>query len=228
MYSAYEVKKERLYQKAANILIGLIRQGRYQPGELLPAEREMSKLLNIGRSTLREALIVLELSGWVEIRSGSGIYVCEMQGRESLTLPSYEYSPHHVMQARQAVECELVTIVANSHTDKDVDILNMLVEEMDFCIRENRVADFYRSDRKFHLSLGEISANNILSEMNKIVWNRRVNIPYLNLDEPDSSLEELVLFNDDHKKIVQAIREGNGHNARSAMVNHLERITHFI
>lgn len=228
MFITPVIKKDRLYQKAANVLINLIRQQHYKPGDSLPAEREMSKLLNIGRSTLREALIVLELSGWIEIRSGSGIYVCETHGRESIHMPSYEYSPHDVIQARQAIESELVGIVALSRTNEDIDTLSMLVDEMDFCIKECRVPDFYRMDRRFHLHIGKISGNNILSEMNEIIWNRRSNIHYSNLDEPNASPENLVAFNNDHRAMVMAIRSSNKEEAKSHILKHLEMVSSYI
>lgn len=57
-----EIKQERLYQKIANLIIKLINDNVFPPGSFLPPERELAKQLGVSRSSLREALIVLEIS----------------------------------------------------------------------------------------------------------------------------------------------------------------------
>ncbi|MGV7243704.1 FadR/GntR family transcriptional regulator, partial [Caballeronia sp. M23-90] len=63
------LKAERLYQKISTLLTGLIKDGTFAQGVALPAERELAKQLGVGRSSVREALIALEIAGWVEIRT---------------------------------------------------------------------------------------------------------------------------------------------------------------
>ena len=72
-----EIKQERLYQKIANLIIKLINDNVFPPGSFLPPERELAKQLGVSRSSLREALIVLEISGWIIIQSGNGIIVSD-------------------------------------------------------------------------------------------------------------------------------------------------------
>ena len=71
------IKAERLYVKVAAQLSKLVSEGAILPGERLPSERELAEKLNVSRPTIREAMIALELSGIVEIRTGSGIYINE-------------------------------------------------------------------------------------------------------------------------------------------------------
>lgn len=47
------------------------------PGNFLPPERELAKQLGVSRASLREALIVLEISGWIVIQSGNGVIVSD-------------------------------------------------------------------------------------------------------------------------------------------------------
>lgn len=47
----------------------------YNPGERLPPEREIAEMLDVTRTVVREALIMLEIKGLVEVRRGAGIYV---------------------------------------------------------------------------------------------------------------------------------------------------------
>lgn len=55
----------------------LIVQTPYRPGERLPPEREIAERLNVTRTVVREALIMLEIKGLVEVRRGAGIYVLD-------------------------------------------------------------------------------------------------------------------------------------------------------
>ena len=62
---------DRLYQRLAHILFEQLSSGRYAIGDRLPAERELSVEYNVSRPAVREALIALEVQGFVEVRIGS-------------------------------------------------------------------------------------------------------------------------------------------------------------
>jgi DNA-binding FadR family transcriptional regulator len=69
------LKVERLYRQISNVLINCIKSAQFAPGEMIPSERDLSKQLGVSRSSIREALIALEITGWIEIRTGNGVYV---------------------------------------------------------------------------------------------------------------------------------------------------------
>src|SRR4029453_6235463 len=75
------VESSRLYRQIAEQLRGLIAGGEFTAGSRLPAERDLAKQLGVSRPSVREALIALEVEGWVEVRIGSGIYVQEGRRR---------------------------------------------------------------------------------------------------------------------------------------------------
>ena len=69
------VEPQRLYRQIAAQLRGHITSGEFKPGTRLPAERDLAKQLGVSRPSVREALIALEVEGYVEVRIGSGVYV---------------------------------------------------------------------------------------------------------------------------------------------------------
>ena len=69
----------RLYQQLAADLKERIEQGVYLVGEKLPAERFIADEKNVSRTVVREAIIMLEVEGYVEVRKGSGIHVISNQ-----------------------------------------------------------------------------------------------------------------------------------------------------
>src|SRR5215207_4206711 len=101
------VESSRLYRQIAEQLRGLIVDGEFVAGTRLPAERDLAKQLGVSRPSVREALIALEVEGWVEVRTGSGIYVQEARQRNGAHAPRNghgngpEWGPLQVMQARE-------------------------------------------------------------------------------------------------------------------------------
>ena len=69
------LEPKRLYRQIAEQLRALMEAGEFAIGQRLPAERDLAAQLGVSRPSVREALIALEVEGWVEVRGGSGVYV---------------------------------------------------------------------------------------------------------------------------------------------------------
>ncbi|MDZ4067560.1 MAG: GntR family transcriptional regulator, partial [Tabrizicola sp.] len=79
------VNSGRRYLAVAETLREMLERGRWSVGERLPAERQLAEELDVPRATVREALIVLEVEGRVEVRQMSGVYA--MPARPPATVP---------------------------------------------------------------------------------------------------------------------------------------------
>lgn len=101
-----EVKQERLYQKIANLIIKLINDSIFPPGSFLPPERELAKQLGVSRASLREALIVLEISGWITIQSGNGVIVADKKHSAS------DYTVEEILYSRELVDSHCARLAA--------------------------------------------------------------------------------------------------------------------
>ncbi|HEU6456367.1 MAG TPA: GntR family transcriptional regulator, partial [Roseateles sp.] len=105
-------ENRRQYQLVADRIRALIEEEGVAPGSRLLAERELAAKLGVSRPSLREALIALEIDGRVEIRGGSGVYVCAPPaGGESAT-SSLGDSPAELMQARAVLEGAVIMLAA--------------------------------------------------------------------------------------------------------------------
>jgi len=120
------MEPRRLYQHLADRIRDLIHDGAFPPGTRLPAERDLAQQLGVSRPSLREALIALEIDGSVEIRSGSGIYVCMPEERPVRPTRSMGESPSELMDARAAIEGTARTISAP--TSKQRKMRNPFIE----------------------------------------------------------------------------------------------------
>lgn len=78
---------QRPYQEVGAMIRDLIIKTPYNPGERLPPEREIAEMLDVTRTVVREALIMLEIKGLVEVRRGAGIYVLDSSGSHNTDSP---------------------------------------------------------------------------------------------------------------------------------------------
>ena len=95
------------------------------PGTKVPSEREFTKELGVGRSTVREALNGLAMLGIVEIRHGQGVFVTGESGRRSASRPQSRAAlergvTHEFVEARLIVEVEVARLAARRRTDEDL------------------------------------------------------------------------------------------------------------
>lgn len=114
----------RLYQQLAADLKERIEQGVYLVGDKLPAERFIADEKNVSRTVVREAIIMLEVEGYVEVRKGSGIHVISNQPKYYVApdenLEFANYGPFELLRARQLIESNIAEFAATQVTKQDI------------------------------------------------------------------------------------------------------------
>ena len=107
---------QRPYQEVGAMIRDLIIKTPYNPGERLPPEREIAEMLDVTRTVVREALIMLEIKGLVEVRRGAGIYVLDSSGSHNTDSPDAnvcnDAGPFELLQARQLLESNIAEFAA--------------------------------------------------------------------------------------------------------------------
>ena len=211
----------RLYRVVATRIQELIREENIKGGERLPAERDLASKLSVSRASLREALIVLELSGIVEVRGGSGVYVSE-QAVPPSDVPEVGPGPFEVLAARRLIESEVAAIAAKMATDSAIDAILTAVMEMERH-HEDRASN-EQADRNFHLAIARATGNTALVGVIDYLWNQRGSLWHkLKEHFQTEELRQQTLM--DHRKILEAIASHDVAGARQAMRAHLERVT---
>jgi GntR family transcriptional repressor for pyruvate dehydrogenase complex len=119
------VPRQKLAEAVAEQLLDAIRD--LPPGTRIPSERELTKRLGVGRSTVREALNGLALLGYVEIRHGQGAFVVDRQASQTepgaLEAALQRGITHDFIEARLAVEVEVARLAAERRSDEDLEQL---------------------------------------------------------------------------------------------------------
>ena len=222
------LEPKRLYRQIAEQLRGLIAAGEFAVGDKLPAERELAQQLGVSRPSVREALIALEVEGWIEVRVGSGVVVLERSRRtvasssgSAATSYAAEWGPLELIRARKVVEGEIAALAAAQARRRDVQAMSSAIETM----REmaDRQMLPIEADRAFHLAITDACGNAVLSETVQAYWNSRRGPIFTRLGghfESDASWRAAI---SEHESIRDAIGQRDAPGARAAMHQHMDR-----
>ncbi len=211
----------RLYRVVSSKIEELIRSENIRPGERLPAERELATKLGVSRTSLREALIALELGGTVEVRGGSGVYVSE-QAKPQAEVPSAGPGPFEVLAARRLIEVEVAAMAAKHASDANIDAILVAVMAMEQH-HEDRSGN-ESADRDFHLAIARATGNSAMVGVIEYLWSQRGSLWHkLKEHFQTEELRQQTLI--DHRNIFAAIASHDVAGARTAMRAHLDRVT---
>ncbi|WP_338766789.1 FCD domain-containing protein [Massilia sp. METH4] len=220
----HEHPEPRLYRVVAERIAQLIREEGIEPGARLPSERDLAAKLSVSRASLREGLIALELGGVIEVRGGSGVYVCRTQQtrEQESDVPEAGPGPFEVLSARRLVEAEVAAIAARVATDNAIDAILRTVEVME-AHHANRTTDEL-ADRNFHLAIARATGNGALVGTTAYLWDQLGRL-WHKLREHFETDELRLQTLKDHRLIFEAIAAHDPAAARRAMRSHIERVT---
>ena len=214
------IEPQRLYRQISDQLRTLIVAGEFPVGSRLPSERDLAVQLGVSRPSLREALIALEVQGYIEVRMGSGIYICEPPApsgnRPDL---SGEEGPLEVIQARILLEGEVAAIAAKAGNKPQFDAIEEAINMME----ADALAGIkpVEADRLFHVRIAEATGNSVLVDVVKRMFDFRMGPLF---DQLDSHFETNDVWQDairEHREILKALRSKKPELAKSAMQNHM-------
>ncbi|BCQ37694.1 MULTISPECIES: FadR/GntR family transcriptional regulator [Erwinia] len=216
------LKVERLYRQISNLLIGCIKKGQFPAGAILPPERELAKQLGVSRSSIREALIALEITGWVEIRTGNGVYVMNPLPQSEDTLVEEEFSLKALIQARQVYEAMTAELAArNGSDDQRAELQEITQDLIQLHVNDEK---FLREDKRFHLLIAEMTGNEVLRDMMEYLWNKRKSSRFVRLESHYAESDFPREMNQDHEDIARAIIARDAVQARACMERHLQHV----
>jgi GntR family uxuAB operon transcriptional repressor len=218
----HTVEPLRLYRQIAGQIAALIDSGEFPAGSRLPAERELAALLGVSRTSVREAIISLEIAGRVEVRVGSGIFVTEPGAAQIVGLADDGPSPFDLLAARRMIEGEIAALAATTARKADFPALRATVERM-----RKHADDFAKrdaADREFHVRLAAATGNGSLALVVEGLWQQRRGKLWARIEAffHTRKIREGTLL--DHIGIIDAVESRDPEAARAAMHRHLARV----
>ncbi|MDP9901585.1 FadR/GntR family transcriptional regulator [Variovorax ginsengisoli] len=225
------VEPQRLYRQIAGQLRTLIAQGEFAAGDRLPAERDLAQQLGVSRPSVREALIAMEVEGWVEVRTGSGVYVLgrPAQAKASANaapaapaaLDAAEWGPLELIRARRVIEGETAAIAALQGKRRHFDAMAAAIASM----REmaDRALMPLDGDRAFHVAIVEAGGNTVLTETVERFWDSRRGPVFTRLGGYFETVPSWRAAIAEHEAVYDAVVARDASAARQAMHAHMEK-----
>ena len=112
----------RLYEQVAEQISAWIGEHGLEPGDKLPAERELASRLGVSRATLSQALVALEVIGVVAVRHGDGTIVAQSPGASRIveTVRTHAHRLPEIIETRDALETRTAGLAAARRTEADL------------------------------------------------------------------------------------------------------------
>lgn len=215
------IEKISVTDAAVLQLKNLITSGELTIGDKLPSEKEIGLTLNIGRSTVRESLRVLQAMGFVEIKKGRGSFVAKTSEDDTNKIidwvVEHEIQVNDFMEVRMAIEPSAIKLAIQRITDKEVQELEEIHETFEEAILNKDVVKLLTTDETFHKQIVMATHNKLLININEQVLDVfreyrsksfAVNEVFRNALEP-------------HRQILNAIKKHDIYAGVKAVINHL-------
>jgi GntR family transcriptional repressor for pyruvate dehydrogenase complex len=219
------IARRKTYDLVAERLVALISDRSFQSGDQLPTERELTASFQVGRSSVREALRMLESQGVIRSVNGGAFVVADaaqpLNSSLRLLLTLDESTRlHDVIELRSILECEAAALAAERHRPEHLTHMDKAIEEMTKGLEEPEGDAFIDADLRFHLAVAEATGNRVLLHSMHAVRDviRRMLMTVFNL--PGSAARAV----EEHRAVRTAIAAGDAARARDEMRAHLARV----
>ena len=214
------IEKNTVTELVARRLVAQLSSGALKPGDKLPGERELARQLNVGRTTVREALKLLTLSGLLDARRGDGTYVrrefgdfLSQQIKWPVLLSVDDLDM--IVEVREGLEVKAVRMAAQRATPEDIERIGVFKQLLEIEGRDvERETDL---DLEFHHAIASASQNSLLCRL--MISLHDILREYIALSNQTTDRLETTVA--EHQAIYDAIVARDSDAAEEAMIKHL-------
>jgi GntR family transcriptional repressor for pyruvate dehydrogenase complex len=214
------VRRLKLSDSVGAQLELLIRQGNYPVGAKLPAERDLAEQFGVGRSTMREALGMLQTAGLLRIEHGVGVFVTSTtkQTAAAKLLVVDDYTVTELFEVRVAIEGEAAGHAAKRITPSVAATLQGVLARAE----DERLTndEFISLDVQLHRGIVEATKNKLLLHVFETIEPLFVTYSRQVISLPGRRAEA----HRGHAEIVQAVLDRRPREARAATLRHLRAV----
>lgn len=203
------VDRQLLRDVAYEKLKTAIQLGELKPGDPL-YEVQLSEMLHISRTPVREALQQLVLEGLVKNMPNRAMTVASLSMQDAL----------NVLHVRYLIEPEVVRLVAESASPEIIDQLMSALEAMEKAVELEDRTEWARADMVYHETISQACPNKLLGELGLQMRNR----VHLLATDSQTSTQRLKACTQEHREVVEAIAQKDGTTAQEAMKQHLQLV----
>ena len=205
-------KTRKLPEQVADKLREMIIQESLKTGAKLPAEAELMERFGVSRSTVREAVKILQTEHIVDIRQGQGTFLCAMPGLASdplgLRFADQEELIAQLLETRLLIEPNVAALAAVRRQEKQLAAMKTLLDKMDNAYLHGE--DYTPYDFEFHSMIAQCTGNDVMMRYHHT---RRVEGSYQRASQC-------------HLEMYRGILEHDSERARRAAQRHMMQTMH--
>ena len=216
------VKRVRLFESVIEAIKKMIAEDGFKPGDKFYSENILTQKLHVSRSSVREAIRMLEVTGQVNVKHGKGIFITDKMEREfegfADWLQHNEQSIQDHFEVRLIIDPKAAAVAALKADEEDILKMEEVCNDFTSNSTAGNTAGLIKCDEEFHLLLSKSTKNKTLHFLMKTMtkslpegWISSLHIP----GRSEKTVSE-------HKEILKAIKERDPLKAEKAMMDHLD------
>ena len=219
------IKIETIPEKIASQILELISKGKLKAGDTLPSERKLSELLGVSRSSVREALKYLEVSGFIKTYPGKRTVVKNItenliKNPVEILIKKDESKIIELTKIRAFLEAYGAREAAINRNEDDILKLKEIINRMEEDLKE-RKTDF-KADFSFHTQIAYASKSTIYIHIIENIHNLLQSSLKFYREILFTTYESQLILLNQHKKIFETIVKKSPSEAEEAMKTHVE------
>jgi GntR family transcriptional repressor for pyruvate dehydrogenase complex len=203
-------------------LAGEIRMGKLEPGAKLTSERGLCERFGASRSSVREALRVLNSRGMIDIQVGRGSFVSDFTA-PATDSPLLFWEHNHetplvaLLEVRFRIEPHIAYLAAQRSVEENLETLRMALDNLRLYTESDRLGGRVFADIAFHDALVRAAGNELYLSVYRSLEPILFDVRRMGLRSTERSLEVLGM----HARIYEAVRDHDPEEAAAAMRSHL-------
>ncbi|CAM03130.1 GntR family transcriptional regulator [Saccharopolyspora erythraea NRRL 2338] len=213
--------RPRLYEQVVQRLREHVADSGLGAGDRLPPERQLAERLGVSRASVKQAIVVLEVQGLVEVRHGGGTYLRRgrLDAEPVEELVARKRRLPDVLEAREALETKLAELAAERRTDEDLAEIDAALADMRAQIESGDRGE--AGDQRFHAAVTAAAHSSMLAEFMRTIAAEIAESREESLRQPNRPSKSLA----QHERIAEAIRDRQPRAAVTAMRRHLRTVS---
>ncbi len=220
------IKKEPTFEFVAKQIKEGIKNGTIKPGERLPSERDLARMIGVSRTSVREAIHSLTFSGYLKVIQGKGTFVTENSPRYDELFDFFtrinDFTIEHVMEFRVMFEGEFARLAAERATKEDLEVITSHYLGMK---NANTIKEHFIKDLGLHAAIASATQNPIIKSFMLIITEKFHKETMELIDMSNRARKTSI---NSVGKLVEALKNRDPSKAKKYMNEHIMNIENFL
>lgn len=216
------LRKIRLSEQILEVIKQKIAEDGFKPGDKFYSENELTKILQVSRSSVREAVRILEVTGFVNVKQGKGIYISDAiedgYGAFANWMKNHETSLIEHFEVRLIIDPKAAAYAARNAEDDDIQKMEDACTDFIKYSKEKNTEGMIKADKLFHKILAKSTKNRTLHLLMKTMTESLSEGWITSLHIPGRINKTIV----EHRSVLNAIKARDSETAERVMYLHIE------